>query len=185
MEQAQVKGADSNTKKNANGNATKDVSAASANDLPEGFVPVAADMNQFKPDLCGKAILRGHLVDRVEMPPTDNGAWAVFVIRLSVDSKVVDRDDHVIDAHAGDYVMIAETHTLKTLAQYARIRDAVYEIFIQPKEKVKLSGGRTMWTYVCGAAPKPLRRQDLGIMPPGVSSGAPQLAAGDSSEIPF
>lgn len=152
--------------------------------LPEGMVPVASDLCHYKPDTCSAVALRGFLVDHQQMPPADTGPWSILVVKLTQPSKGEDRDGKVCDLAEGDYVAICMTHTLSPLLQYARLANAVFEIFIQPKAKVKIGGGKTMWTYACGAFPKPQKRLDLGIMPPGATA-APMLGTGGDSEIPF
>jgi hypothetical protein len=179
-----------NESKNASTKANGGAHAAEGIDpktgLPAGMVPVASDLCHYKPDTCSDVHVRGYLIDHQQMPPADTGPWSIFVIQLTEASKGEDRDGKVQKLEAGGYVAICVTHTLKPMLQYARMQNVVFEIFIKPKEKVKIGGGKTMWTYNCGAFPKPLKRVDLGIMPPGAAV-SPQLGTGDvgSSEIPF
>lgn len=136
--------------------------------IPAGFENFGTDRLLYKPELCGKARLRGFLIDAVLMgedKPVDD-QWTALVFRLTeptlgVAGKEGDIEK-VIEVGAGDEIMIPVTEKLQKLVPYAKHPTQMAEFIVDVIGKIKLdpAGKKTMWRYRVVGAP-PVSREDV------------------------
>lgn len=182
------------------------------NSVPEGLVDIGRDWPFYKPEHCKLAAIYGRFVDRVEMPPTENGDWEVALVQLLRPTYVVEPDDTVRVAAVGEVVALPLSASLQSIKRFSGHPSKVFTIYVKPKGKIPLGGGKTMWTYDIRANPVGEPRlmpvtSPLGITShqaaataalegasqqsrqlPGVNGsqrGALPVATGSDAEIPF
>ena len=170
--------------------AKKNGGAAAESD--DGWVELAVDRPLYKPESCRKTPLRGRLINLVSMPETDNGPWSAYVIKITKPCLAVDGfdgSDTAKEYPVGTEVHLTETVKLKGELGKLLHPDFLIEVEITPTEKVKLTGGRTMWRYSIRANNKTvIKRPAIYALNTMSVPPARQLPAGGQSEgdeIPF
>lgn len=116
----------------------------------------------FKPDLCHEHAVRGYVLDYQEMPPVDDRAWAVYIIKLTHATVGCDRDDNIFAANAGDEIMVPEVYSLQNcpaLRALAQNPNETCEVYLKAVDKEKIGGGRTLWRYKISFNPKRQKRE--------------------------
>jgi hypothetical protein len=150
------------------------------------FVKVATDRAMYKPEECEKATITGFLVGVQHFADSDNGPWSAFVIRATEPTKGCDFEGKVVTVNAGEELLLPRTAKLALLDKPASDATRMAEVQITPKAKVKIGGGRTMWTYDVAVNPELAPRKGLDLL--GGNPMPRQLGAGTQdgdSEIPF
>lgn len=103
------------------------------------------------------------LLDRQEIPVGDKEAGELnadgvkvrffYNVRLLTPCPVSYKDENKTKveeiAPAGEVIAIGERHKLAMLRQWVG-DGGVYQILIQPHSRIKVGGGRTMWTFFVG-----------------------------------
>lgn len=127
-------------------------------EAPAEFVSLSTNALVYKPDLCKTHPVQGYLLGRVMMPPVGGDReWECLVLRTTKPTIGCDRDDNVLPVKAGDEIRIPVTHQLQQDAKIAGIAGSTHwtaELFLKPKEKISIGGGKTMWTYDARMSPK-------------------------------
>lgn len=135
--------------------------------IPEGSIDVGRDWPMYKPEQCKMKAIYGHLIDRVEMPPTENGDWEVAIVRLLAPTLAVERDDTVRVVGVGELIALPLTAANRDLNRFAAHPEKIFALYIKPKAKVPLGKGKTMWTYDSRVDPsKTYARGDLLVSSP-------------------
>lgn len=151
---------------------------------PTDFVKVQMDRNVYKPESCGDVAVKGILVDCLDMPPTANGAWKAFLIRLTAPTKVVNRDDKVVSAAIGEEIILPATGYIRSLESIARHPDAMAEVYIKPGKKVQTDKG-AMWTYDVNRSKTTHPRTGEFFLTSRDEAKALPASSGAQAEIPF
>lgn len=153
------------------------------------FVKVVTDRAMYKADECGKATITGFLVGVKHFPDGDNGPWDAFIIRATEPTKGVDFEGKVVTVNPGEELLLVRTAKLQALDRAATHPSKMGEVQITPKQKIKIGGGRTMWTYDVAINPDLQVRKGMDLI---ASDTAPtrQLTAGaatqdDGNDLPF
>src|SRR5271166_5535534 len=108
--------------------------------------------------------LMGYLVGFQEMPPIKGREWEAAVLITTAPVLVVDREKNIVEAPAGSRVLIPATWELKQNLRRAALHPKfVFEVSIEPKKKLDIGGGQTMWTYKLGASERPSLRSKFGV----------------------
>lgn len=162
--------------------------AGASHNVPEGFIEVGQDRNQYKPETCGDMPVIGFLLGMIDLPNAgDVGVWSALVVRLTQPVKTVNREDQIVTAKVGDEIIVPATAKLKqAFANVANRQDLAFQVFIQPTHKQKLDGGKTMWVYKTAvhkdAKPRTGELRLIGgtmSRPVGMGEGIP------NTDIPF
>lgn len=169
--------------------------------VPDRFREIATERYMYNVNKCWEELsadkrlpLVGILLSELEMPPIKERDWTAFLILTTEPTHVVNRDKDVILVEAGTEVLIPATHQLRShFARAAGHPTAVFEVRVQPKKKIPIGGGQTMWTFALANNPKPLPRAKFGtaalLNAPAPTAPALPAAAerepGDDSDIPF
>lgn len=151
--------------------------------LKGGAKELRLERAMYAAEAVGQVPVAGYLVDLIDMPAIDQGAgrekreWQAFVIETTYATKGVDREDNVVDVLPGDEIVVPATFQIATaLARFARDPLVMHEIGIEPKKKIDLGGGRTMWTYRVVQTDKTKERGSLYALSEGKK--VPQLGTG-------
>lgn len=132
------------------------------------FREIVTQRYMYNVEECGKAPLVGHLLNLLPMPPILRGKelkpWSAFLIRTTRPTKAKNRDKVVVDVPAGSEVLIPATFELmQFMSKAATSEDKVFEVKIVPNVAIDIGGGQSLWTYVLGAKPVPVKRQQFGL----------------------
>lgn len=153
------------------------------------FTQIETERFLYAPSDADKTPLVGYLLNTLDMPPIGKGEkerpWKCFLVKTTEEAIVRDREKEPIMVKAGSEVLVPATYQL---AQHFQIPaadpDRCWEVIIEPKKKIDIGGGQTMWTFNLGWNPRNAQRREafgfpakLGALPPGPSN-APQLADG-------
>ena len=143
----------------------------------------------YKPEEC-KTALVGFLLGQLDMAaPTKtdpNKRFYPFVVKLTQPCEAFNREKQKVTVPIGEEVLVASAKLQSEFGNAANNPKSVVEIFIQPKKKINLDGGKTMWTYTMGAGRIVPREGDLRLF--GGQKAVPTLAmgqGGEDAEIPF
>ena len=146
---------------------------------------VFTDRPTYKPEKCKAAPLVGYVLDELNLPKRkgEAGTWGVFVFLLTRGTLVVDREDNVVKAKAGQEIMIPKNVKLAFLSKWARNPDVITEVAIQPETEVPLPGGKSMWTFRQKVISEKARPAAYRLASP--NAVAPEILTEASAEIPF
>lgn len=152
------------------------------------FVELRLERTIYKPEATGAAILRGFIIDLLDMPPIKQGKterpWQAFLFRTTAPTKGVDREGTVVDVAADEEIIIPSTFQLhQGLSRFSRDPEKMFEAAILPKEKIDIGGGQTMWTFRVALGKKTMKREGgyvLGNKPEGEVKALP---AGDGTVV--
>ncbi len=155
--------------------------------MHERFTQIKDDRPMWSAEAAAKnkAVLCGHLLGLLDMPPTDNGPWRAFVVRVTEETIGLNADETEVTVKPGDEILLpATTKLLQRFTAAAINPKFVFEIFVQPTEKVKTNTpGRKMWKYVYGADMKnPLPRTSENTLIDGLREAPKMLGRGQSDE---
>lgn len=180
------------TKKNGNVDTAIDgaeVSAALDALIASGeFVELRLERTIYKPEATGEAILRGFIVDLMDMPPIKQGKverpWQAFLIRTTAPTKGVDREGNVVDVQVDEEIIIPATFQLQQgLSRFARHADKMFEAAVLPKTKQDIGGGQTMWTYRVALGKATMKREGAYVLGGKAEGEVPTLPAGTPGEV--
>jgi hypothetical protein len=152
--------------------------------VAEGGQELSLERQIYKPEVCGNMPVVGYLLDILQMPAADreeNPNWKAFLIRLSHETNVVNRSGDVVRARAGEEIILPASHQLAVnLARFALNPTEMTEVGIQPKEQIKIGGGKKMWTFRVVATGKSEERTSLYKLSEKIAaaSEAPMLGQG-------
>jgi len=152
------------------------------------FVELRLDRTIYKPESTGEAVLRGFIIDLLDMPPIKQGkverAWQALLVRTTAATKGVDRDGTVVDVGVDEEIIIPATYQLlQGLGRFSRDPEKMFEAAILPKEKIDIGGGQTMWTFRV-ALGKNTRKREGGYVLGGKAEGdVKALPAGDGTVV--
>lgn len=100
----------------------------------------------------GSKILVGYLINLIPMAPIKGREWEAFVVKLTEPCLALDREKNLVEVPVGGEVLIPATHQLaQHFQRVATQPNAVYEVMIEPKKKIDIGAGQSMWTYELGA----------------------------------
>lgn len=155
----------------------------------DGWTDIATDIPLYKPDECKKTPVVGYLLSLDTMPETENGPWRAYRVLTTKPGMACNFDGEPEPTEPGDEVRLTKTVKLAALDRFL-LPDAMVEVSITPLQKIKLSAGRSMWTYEVRANKKTIKRRPGIYALGGGSVPAPrQLGNGNNndsdSEIPF
>lgn len=172
------------------------------NAVPDRFREIATERYMYNVNKCWEELaadkrlpLVGILLSELEMPPIKERDWTAFLLLTTEPTHVVNRDKDVILVEAGTEVLIPATHQLRThFARAAGHPTAVFEVRVQPKKKVAIGGGQTMWTFTLANNPKPLPRAKFGTAAllnaptpatPALPAASADREPGSDDDMPF
>lgn len=153
------------------------------------FVELRLDRTIYKPEATGSAILKGYIVDLMDMPPIKSGKdkerpWQAFLFRTTAPTKGVDREGNVVDVDKDEEIIIPSTFQLhQGLSRFSRDPEKMFEAAVLPKEKIDIGGGQTMWTFRVALGKATMKREGgylLGSKPEG---DVKTLPAGDGTVV--
>lgn len=151
--------------------------------VSEGGQELSLERQIYKPEACGNMPVVGYLLDILQMPAADreeNPDWKAFLIRLSHETNVVNRSGDVVRARAGEEIILPASHQLAVnLARFALNPTEMTEVGIQPKEQIKIGGGKKMWTFRVIATGRTEERTSLYQLSQKIAAAsAPMLGQG-------
>ena len=142
--------------------------------LGEGFQELRLERTVHKAET-GVPVV-GDIVDFMTIE-LDERPWPVFVFLTTRPTKGADRKGDIVDVGVGEEILVtASAQIAPVLNRYSRDPEVTFEVALMPKEKMTISGGRTMWTYrvaLSGRAPKRregayrLRGEEIGQLSNG------------------
>src|SRR5215469_10120549 len=164
-------------KKNGNG--------AAESAVPDRFREIATERYMFNVTKCWEELaadkrlpLVGYLLSELEMPPIKDREWTAFLILTTEPVYVVNRDKEVVLVPERTEVLVPATHQLRThFAKAASHPSAVFEVRVEPRKKIPIGGGQTMWTFALANNPKPLPRAKFGTAALLTAAAEPQRVA--------
>lgn len=144
-------------------------------DMWAGFERIETDRFMFNPNEGCDFPLVGYIVNLIPMPPIERGRnkstgevefqdWECFVVKTTRLTKAVNREKAVVQVPVGKEVLIPATYMLSQhFTRVATNAGEVYEILANPKKKVSIGRGQTMWTWDLGINMKtPKSRASFG-----------------------
>lgn len=149
------------------------------------FREIQTSRFMYNAEKCGGVPLVGNLLNILSMPPIVRAGkarpWNAFLIRTTRPTKGVGRSEAVEDVPVGAEVLIPATYELDQFFRKAATAEQyVYEVKIQPFEKIDIGSGQEMWTYKLAAKPTPEKRGRFGL---AAVLGPQQLPAiGDTTD---
>lgn len=167
--------------KNTGTKAGETTASASEKSLWDRFAEIQTDRYMYNPNKGSEGPLVGHLVNLLEMPPIKVGNktrdWQALLIQITEKASVIDRNGDVILVEPGSEVLIPGTYQILQNLRAAAIHEKlVFEVAIQPKEKVDIGGSQTMWTYRLGVS-KAGPKERLSFGPSALLGEAARKAA--------
>ncbi len=128
------------------------------------FVELRLERTIYKPEATGEFVLRGYVVDLMDMPPIKQGKverpWQAFLLRTTAPTKGVDREGNVVDVGIDEEVIVPATFQLfQGLSRFSRDPEKMFEAAILPKDKIDIGGGQSMWTYRVALGKKTMKRE--------------------------
>ena len=128
---------------------------------PANVPGASAEKFMFNPNKGCKGALQGHLIGRVEMPPIERSGepprkWECFLVRTTHPCRAIGKDSQrVLWVPSYSNVLIPATFKLHfELDELLEDPHYCWEVQIRPKEKVRISPGLFMWTYLIGVNTK-------------------------------
>jgi hypothetical protein len=152
-----------------------------------GWENVQLDRPLYKPENCAETPLVGYVLDRIAMPENDNGPWSCFVIRLTAPCLAVDGFDADATPKTfpiGTEVLLNSTVKLKSVDRFLH-PNWLIEIRVAPDKKVKLDGGRTMWTYKVAANKDSALKRPATLQITKHATPAAQAERERENDLPF
>lgn len=141
--------------------------------VEEGADEMALERHIWKADAVGRFPVVGFIIGLVEMPPADrkdNPDWKAFIVSLTHETRVLNRQKEIVVAKPGDEVIVPANFQLaSSLARFA-LSPEMHEIGIQAKEKIDIGGGQSMWTFrVVKTKTQPKERGQAYALPEAVT----------------
>jgi hypothetical protein len=131
-------------------------------DMWAGFEKIETERYMYNPNEGCDLPLVGYAINLMPMPPISRGVnkatgqvewqdWECFIIRTTRPTKALNREKEPVIVPPGKEVLIPATYTLSQhFTQVSTVPDRCFEVLINPKKKVKIGGGKTMWTWELG-----------------------------------
>jgi hypothetical protein len=121
----------------------------------ERFQKVETERTMFNPNKGCTGALVGYLINLIPMAPIQRGKemqeWECFVIKTTEACMSMGRDGQVMSVPPGSEVLTPATHQLtQAFARVASHPKVCAEIMIEPKTKIPIGHGQSMWTYDLG-----------------------------------
>lgn len=143
------------------------------------FTKIETERYLYAPSDSDKTPLVGYLLNILDMPPITMGGkerpWKCFLVKTTEDAIVRDREKEPIMVQKGSEVLVPATYQLaQHFARPATDPNRCFRIIIEPKKKIDIGSGQTMWTFNLGYDPKALPRSDFGF--PAQLSAAAQVS---------
>lgn len=110
---------------------------------PEGFEPVSQDFLIYSPDNNHGRACFGVLLDAIDIP-RDKSTIKALVMLLIEATMAVDADGRVVEARAGQEVLVECSHFLRRLLRAAHDQKSVGELWLMPVGKLAAEGGDTI-----------------------------------------
>jgi hypothetical protein len=142
--------------------------------IMDRFERIETDRWMWNPNKGCTMPLVGFLVNMIPMPPMQMGKelreWECFLIRTTEPTLGIDREESLKDnpqakeVPVGSEVLVPATFQLtQHLEKAAASPKYCFEVFIEPKRKMNIGRGQTMWLYNLGANMKnPRLRREFG-----------------------
>ena len=152
------------------------------------FVELRLERTIYKPESTGEAILRGFIIDLLDMPPIKQGkverAWQALLFRTTAPTKGVDREGNTVDVGADEEIIIPATfQLLQGLSRFSRDPEKMFEAAVLPKDKIDIGGGQTMWTYRVALGKKTMKREGGYVLGGKPEGDVKTLPAGDGTVL--
>ena len=146
----------------------------------ERFKKIETERYMFNPNKGCTGSLVGYLINLVPMAPIQRGGevqeWECFVIKTTEACKALDREGNVIDVPAGAEVLTPATHQLtQHFARVSAHPKFCFEVIIEPKGKINIGHGQTMWRYELGVNPDKTSFRERFSFGANAMLGAPEL----------
>jgi hypothetical protein len=199
------------TRKTVNGpNAPTQATAPSAPAVKDRFRKIETDRFMYNANKgCTKPLV-GYLLNLVPMPPIARGKdkqgnlitqdWDSFLSKTTEPTLALDREKKLVDVPVGSEVLVPATFQLSQhFTKVSSHAELCFEVYIEPKKKIDVGAGQTMWIYDLGAnTSNAKKRMEFGaasmlgspvqhVLPPRGQSTAEDAGSGqnESDEIPF
>lgn len=132
--------------------------------VPDGFITISTDAYVWKAD--HGVPVRGWILNKQDFPGNDTTRpFSMLLVKTTEATKGEEKDEnnvkHVVDVPAGEHVMVVVNHGLKLLEKAAMHPDKCVEVFIAPKAKQKIGGGRTVWKFDIAISPHVKLRAEI------------------------
>lgn len=149
-------------------------------DFRERFKIIETERHMFNPNKGCKGALVGHLINLVPMAPIQRGKemqeWECFVIKTTEPCEGLDREGNVVKLPAGKEVLTPATYQLaQHLSRAASHPRVCFEVLIEPKNKIDIGHGQSMWRYDLGVNPDPKSVKARSEFGANAMLGSPEL----------
>lgn len=114
-----------------------------AYESPEGFAPLPQDFLIYSPDHCDGRSILCLPVDVIDLPRSQSSIKALVCLLLEP-TLVVDAMGHVVEARAGQEVLVECGHFIRRLIRAAMDPKSVGEVWMRPSGKMSSEGGDTI-----------------------------------------
>lgn len=121
--------------------------------LAEGGVEIKTDRAIYAAEKCGQVPLVGFPYDLMEMPTIDKGKktqreWQAFVFVVTYKGVGLNRERQIEEVQEGEEVIVPATYQLlSAIKRFATDPSKLHEIGLQPKRKIDIGSGKSLWLY--------------------------------------